>query len=320
MSSYLDKIIVTSRPRLTFAEIDAFDPHGPASRKWCPLCGQDKPRDAGHRCLSLDRESGLWKCFRCGAGGRVTEQTPENPSRQFARRRLNEVFSLPDLSLSIPVERPIDPNSAPAAKFDWRTVWENAPSIEKTSGERYLRGRCVSVEAMNWAGLRFCARWAGQASVLFPIRTRSGELLAAQGRAVKGSAKRTHGPKKEGAFFAPVVLGERIFAPLDKRIPSIILVEAPIDALSIASCGFPSLALCGTSGPSWLHLACGLRRVSLAFDADDAGERAARSIEAQISPFGARCERLCPQGFKDWNEWLQGDRVAMTGFLEANCL
>jgi DNA primase len=82
------------------------------------------------------------------------------------------------------------------------------------------------------------------------------------------------------------------------------LVEAPIDALSLAMCGFPSLALCGTSGPSWLHLACGLRRVALAFDADEAGDAAAIAIGAQIAPFGARCQRLRPEGFKDWNEWL----------------
>ncbi len=319
---------MTPRSRLTFAEIDAFDPHGPLNRKWCPLCGQDKPRDGAHRCLSVDRESGLWKCFRCGAGGKIGEQRLEMPSRQFARQRLNEAFSLsdPEVALAVlPVEILTEKSGAPqnpaqSAKFDWHAAWESAPSIERTGGERYLRGRCILVEAMKWAELRFCERWAGQASVLFPIRDRRGDLVAVQGRAVRGSAKRTHGPKKEGAFFAPVVLGERVFGPLDRRIPSIILVEAPIDALSVASCGFPALALCGTSGPSWLHLACGLRRVSLAFDADNAGESAARSIEAQIAPFGARCERLCPQGFKDWNEWLQADRITMTGFLEAHCL
>ena len=53
--------------------------------------------------------------------------------------------------------------------------------------------------------------------------------------------------------------------------------------------------MCGTSG---------LRRVALAFDADEAGETAALAMEGLLKSFGARCERLRPEGSRDWNEWL----------------
>jgi DNA primase len=157
----------------------------------------------------------------------------------------------------------------------------------------------------QWANVRWSGNWSGHGAVVFPIHNRQGDVIAAQGRAVAGRAKLTAGPKKEGAFFAPVELAShRRFGPLDHAVSAIVLVEAPLDALSLATCGFPALALCGTSGPSWLHLACGLRRVVLAFDADEAGERASDEMALLLRPFGARCSRLRPLTFKDWNEWL----------------
>ena len=72
------------RPILTLAELRNFDPQAPANRCWCPLCGEDKPRDAAHRCLSFDVTNGHWKCFRCGAGGTLREFWREKTSGEFA--------------------------------------------------------------------------------------------------------------------------------------------------------------------------------------------------------------------------------------------
>ena len=291
----------TERPALSLAEIDAFDPHGPSARKWCPMCGDDKPKDAAHRSLSVDRETGLWNCFRCGAGGLAREFWSEKPFLP-SRERLKNTFSLstkpaePETPLLAPVDE---------ARADvWRELWEQTQPLDATLGELYLRKRDVPLETARLAEVKWSSTWRGGAAVVFPIRDRNGELVAIQGRAVKGSAKITYGPKKNGVFEAPITLGNRFCRPCDRAVPTIVLVEAPIDALSLAACGFPALALCGTSGPSWLHLACGLRRVALAFDADAAGDAAAHAIETQISPFGARCFRLRPDGFKDWNEQL----------------
>ena len=347
--------MLSSRVHLTLAAIEAFDPDGPPTRRLCPLCGKDKPRDSAHRSLSLDRATGLWKCFRCGEGGKVEEKWEErsqNHALQRARRNLRATFSLSvgtevtnitnvqqttsdipaitplpdsgDLLLSAPIaqssatEEALQINrnkskhgsdsigrEATTIPWDWMGAWENSVGIDGTRGEKYMLGRAISVSAVSHAGIRFCSSWSGRASVVFPIYNRAGEMVAVQGRAVKGNEKRTFGPKKEGAFFAPIQIGERRFEPLEPSVPAIILVEAPIDALSLASCGFPALALCGTTGPSWLHIACGLRRVLLAFDADDAGDEAAKKLASGLERFGADCERLRPQGAKDWNELLQ---------------
>jgi DNA primase len=125
-------------------------------------------------------------------------------------------------------------------------------------------------------------------------------LIAAQGRFVDGRDNPkaiTYGPKKYGVFLTPGALGRMEGAPL-------IVTEAPIDALSLAAVGFPALALCGTSGPPWLHRAGAFRRVMLAFDADEAGDRAAHELAPDLETFGARCSRLRPEGGKDWNEIL----------------
>lgn len=321
------------RPILTLAEIEAFDPGNVSSRRLCPLCGTEKPKDAAHRSLSLDAQSGKWKCFRCSAGGTLREfwrerethaPSPFGKSSFAARKsRLNAVLKLePTVETAPPFEAlqsPINaknetaPESAPP-KLEWREKWERATALAETRGAAYLTTRGVDLESAVLAETRFHPKWSGHAAVVFPLKNRAGEIIAAQARAISGSAKLTAGPKKEGAFFAPVQMKSgRVFAPLDGSTPVIAITEAPIDALSLASAGFPAIALCGTSGPNWLHIACGLRRVALALDADEAGEKASGELEKILTPFGAKCERLLPENAKDWNEMLLKIGAAQLG-------
>lgn len=308
----------------TLADLESFDSGAPAGarrRFCCPLCGVEKPRDAAHRSLSLETATGLWHCFRCGQGGQLREFwkgrsedfSAGKQHRERVRQELQKTFRLPS-SPSNAAENPSpdsikqpDPQKALAEeKPRWRELWDEAQPLQSGDrGWKYLVShRALASSALECAQLRFHPTWLGGA-VVFPLRDRNGELLAIQGRSVHGSAKITSGPKKEATFWAPVILEPLgTLTPLDRRAPAIVVVEAPIDALSLASCGIPALALCGTSGPVWLHLACGLRDVVLAFDADDAGDKASEEISARLLPFGARCRRLSPDGCKDWNECL----------------
>jgi hypothetical protein len=310
------------RPVLTLAEIEAFDPGNASSRRLCPLCGAEKPRDTSHRSLSLDATSGKWKCFRCGEGGVLREFWRERETRMpgpFVRRSysarqrlLNDVLKPdttsepPPLFESLPGPAGAQNETTPeSAAPKWRTKWERAIALPETRAAAYLARRGVSLEIAVLAQTRFHPEWSGHAAVVFPLKNCAGEIIAAQARAISGNAKLTAGPKKEGAFFAPVQMSSgRVFAPLDRSTPVIAITEAPIDALSLASAGFPAIALCGTSGPHWLRIACGLRRVALALDADEAGEKASAELEKILTPFGAKCERLLPEGAKDWNEML----------------
>jgi DNA primase len=84
------------------------------------------------------------------------------------------------------------------------------------------------------------------------------------------------------------------------------IVEAPIDALSLAALGLPADATMGAENcPKWLIRRLAFREVFLAQDADQAGDDAAERMGGELQAFGARCSRLRPNAGKDWNELLQ---------------
>jgi hypothetical protein len=241
-------------------------------------------------------ETGLWNCKRgeCKASGKLADFWEERPKlnrRDFARQQLRRVCELPAVEAEAPSDAQIEKANA------LQTQLEGLRPIEGTGGAAYLLARGVSLEVTGAAGVRFSPNWFGRAAVYFPLHNRAGDLVAAQGRYLDGRTNpkaRTIGDKKAGLFAAAGAW----------NIPTVILTEAPIDALSLAVAGFPSLALCGTSGPAWLSSATFGRRVILAFDADDAGDRAADELAPSLESFGATCARLRPEGAKDWNEFL----------------
>jgi DNA primase len=226
----------------------------------------------------------------------------------MSRRQVARAFTLPESPRK---------ESAPesdANATNWRDqlrdirVLESNGAAHALQAETYLRGRGIDLETAIAAGAMFAPKFYGRGAVVFPICNREGQQTGASGRYFHANATpktRIAGTKRNGLFATPGALAGE----------TIIVAEAPIDALSLASVGFGAVALCGTSAPSWIHLACGLKRVLLAFDADDAGDNAAAALAAFLSPYGARCERLRPQGAKDWNEALQRDCGALRMML-----
>ena len=300
---------------LSLSDLGAFDPQivgvslrqGGERRCLCPFCGPGKPRDAAHRSLSLNTSSGLWRCHRCGENGKIRDAWEERsplPRRERARAGLAQAFALPLAVASSP------PQAAPllAATADkpgsWKRDLRGLRALDGTRAAAYLSGRALCVEAARAAGARFSADFLGRPAVVFPLRDRAGALRAVHARYVDGRLcpkARTLGDKRQSLFAT-----HGAFSPL---VPALIVTEAPLDALSLASCGYPAVAVCGTEPPTWLHRAAAFRRVLLAFDADEAGERAAAKLAPVLKSFGARCERLAPDddlgGAKDWNEALQ---------------
>ena len=88
--------------------------------------------------------------------------------------------------------------------------------------------------------------------------------------------------------------------------PVVFLAESAIDALSALSMdsGAPAAIYASTAGicqnlPDWLE-AFGPTAVTCGFDADDAGDAAARALMAT----DPRVSRTRPEGARDWNEIL----------------
>lgn len=289
--------MTNERPALSLCELEAFDPRaapGEHRRFCCPLCGGAKPKDAAHRCLSVETSSGLWNCFRCAASGRLREQWT-NPQERRARSRsaLSRSFALPTA---------VAASVAPESSQTWRNHLRGLRSLAKAPGVSYLEQRSIPKSVAVAASVKFHPRWLGRPAVVFPIRDEQGSLVAAQGRYVDGRddpKARTVGPKKAGVF-----LTANFWREIEGGAP-IILTEAPLDALSIAVCGFPALALCGKDGmPSWLVRRCALNQVFIAFDADEAGDEAFTRVSLPLVSFGAKIARLRPENGKDWNDVL----------------
>jgi DNA primase len=280
-------------------------------------------------------QSGAWNCKRCGERGKLREwrESRDNgpgsgyhrhSSQTFFRARFGapnftarRVFDfVPDLPPALQDALHNDsrcfqngafthgPSTPPPPAPDvnsWRVSLRDLRPIDGTPAQRYLESRGIPGETAQASRLRFAHHWRrGRPAVVFPIYNQQSTLIAAQGRFIdnRNDPKTiTRGPKSNGVFKTAGAFDLKDGAPL-------IIAEAPIDALSLAAAGFPALALCGTSGPIWLHRACAFRRVLLAFDADEAGDRAARELAPDLEAYGARCERLRPDGAKDWNEFL----------------
>ena len=279
----------------------------------CPFCGENKARDAAHRCLSVELDGGLWVCHRCGERGKLAEWRDEKPldARVLRRLRLRRTFSLEGgLSVSRNASTRVNPASATTPKgarssLQWRRELRFLQPLGETAGASYLRRRGLASDDAIAAGARFSPSWFGGAAVVFPLRDAERNLVAAQGRYLgdgdgKSPKARTAGNKKAGVF------ATADFHESRKRGAPIVITEAPLDALSIAACGFPALALCGKDGwPEWLPIVCAFHPVALAFDADEAGDAGAEKLARVLAGLGARTFRLRPEGAKDWNEILQ---------------
>lgn len=326
-------------PTLSLAELQSFDPFAPDGgrerRFLCPLSAcVGKRADKAHRSLSVNVESGAWRCHRCGAVGLLAERFRERPTlnrNERARRdvlrfcsltpaggtilRLSDMHCLRqdegtrgggagDITESRGVLDFADPRNArvrdcPVRENDaWRKHVRGLLTIAGTPTTTYLATRGVPEDLAHHARARYAPTWYGRPAVVFPIYDLAGELVAAQGRYLDGRSDpkvRTAGPVSSGVFATPGALAAE----------ELVLTEAPIDALTLAACDLPALALCGTVLRPWLLSACAFRRVVLAFDSDDAGEKASREWTTALQIHGARIERLRPIAGKDWNELLQ---------------
>lgn len=273
------------RPALTLAELEAFDPYAPPGGRYrrfhCPLCDVARP----YRSLSVEVETGGWNCWRCGAKGKLREHWQTG----ISRRDLTRVRLKARLSLA--------PVAASAAATDPAPVLAASVALAGTPGAAYVESRGIPLAVAEAAGVLWSRDFYGRPAVLFPIVDRQGQIVAVNWRYLDAGTPKTRsiGPKSLGVFCTPGALAAS----------PIVICEAPLDALSLHACGVPAVALVGTTGPDWLRIVCGLRRVALALDADEAGALAAEKLGAVFGSFGSKLERWRPEGAKDWNEALQ---------------
>ena len=302
-------MIAPERPVLSLAELDAYAARpagaGAERRYCCPLEGcRGKPIDRGHQSLCVNTESGLWLCNRCGQKGKLTERWDARRGAGWRRETaLRTIRVRPD-------PQPGTAASAPLLK----ALVARCVPLGGTPGHHYLFGRGIGLGLALRAGVTFCPDVYGRPAVVFPLNDRVGGLVAVNARHTDGRTDpKTHtvGDRRLGVFATPGSLAAG--APL-------VVVEGPIDALSLATCDVSAVALVGTRAPHWLRTVSAFRPVLVGLDADAEGDEKAELLVGELAPFARRVERLRPPVGKDWNDALLADYGGLCDALESHGL
>jgi hypothetical protein len=179
-----------------------------------------------------------------------------------------------------------------------------------TPAQAYVESRRIPIEIAHEAGVRFDPDWNGRSAVIAPMFDKEHALCSVHGRYLSQTGDQdkmfTIGP---GGGILSVRKGY--------HAELIILVEGLFDALSLAVCGYSSLATVGRLAP-WLPEVCKDKLVVLAFDANHPGDAAVDFYKEFLT--GAKIHRLTPPGHtKDWNSALmKRGSLMVTHWLEYN--
>ncbi len=249
----------------------------------------------------------VWNCFRCG-GGDVFSYIGNRDHLTFPEA----VAKLADRAGI--TETPYSPATAPAArrsppapvveKEAWKEKLQGMLPFTGSPAEAYLRGRGIRPMFPLLSGVHYHPSWYGTgAAVVFPIYDQTGALVAAEWRYLDPGAipkVRAAGSKKLGVFATPSL-------PCALANKYLILTESPINALSLAQCGYPALAVCGAGNfVHWLPAVCPGKTVIIAFDPDPAGDHGAQTYCEALAKFTIPCADLLPRTpSQDWNDYLQ---------------
>jgi Toprim-like len=296
-----------NRPWLTLEALYQYDGqpqhHGHHLRFICPLeaCTGRAHSNDPHS-LSVDEDSGAWKCHSCGAAGQLEDfRAPTSKDKESWRDRERAKA----YKAMFPTSSRQAHSTAPVSESQQKIIadvgirYDQYGTVAGTPGADYLTSRSIPVELAEASGVRYGELYK-RAAVIFPIRDADGQLVALNGRFLtvvdKQRKTQSAGPISMGVFMTPGALSA----------PQVAICEAACDALSLAAAGLPAVALIGTSSrPAWLRIALARATIVIAMDADVAGDTAAKSLAAWLC-FGPVPNRLRPpEAHKDWNGALQ---------------
>jgi hypothetical protein len=184
-----------------------------------------------------------------------------------------------------------------------RTLGYRLPASNRVEGAA-LRGQLQRIGLMRESGHE---HFSG--SLVIPVIAASGEVTEVYGRKVNDHLRAgtplhlyLPGPHR-GVWNATALSGAAL-----GTVKEVILCESLIDALTFWCAGYRNVtASYGVEGFTVDHLAafqqCGVERVLIAYDRDEAGERAAEKLATKLNAAGLDCYRiLFPKGM-DANEY-----------------
>jgi DNA primase len=277
----------------------------------CPVHAENTPS------CEVNPQKGLWHCFGCGEGGDAIDLVMKRERLTFAEALVvlgidgqgarpgaysaRNTTPAPAASSTAATDPPEDEEDRKAIDAARRLYYGRCSALAMTPAAWYCEARGIPAMLAAASGTRDAESYMGKCpAVVFPVTGPDSHLTAIQGRFLFPPAPGEDRPDKmtrgrlRGVFSTVGALTHDV----------VIVTEAPIDSLSLAACGFPSLALLGTHFPTWLPGAIGARRVYLATDNDGAGDGAAQKLCDALAANGGPVYRLKPEGVKDWNAYL----------------
>jgi len=246
--------------RLTLLEIENYmgqgrgRPSGKYLRYFCPIHGSDKQRS-----LSLNPDTGYFKCFACGAWGYLREEKQEwekQLKKHAPHRTETEESGMLRSDLG-------------------GLLREFQTALPGSLGEKYLQKRGIPLELAQAYGAGYAApgKWPHRSRkwkyghIIFPHTNPAGEVVNLYGRAVDiieeapKELRHNHLPGSKGIFNAHALSSDVVF-----------ICEGVFDALSLIAAGYKNAcAIFGVDGLRWEWVTA--RRVVFCFDYDVAGER-----------------------------------------------
>ena len=255
-----------------------------------------------------------------GRDGRITVKC-------FAGCSVKAVMSTLGLSMSLlfadaphrhtSAPRLVTAPSAPTPEDEQRVrnalrLYKEAHILPDTPGARYLAGRRIPTDLAHSNGVRyhpgFPFRRGAAPAVVFPIYSadRSGSLVGLNARFLcperdtGGEKQRSSGKPSWGLFGTRGVLDR----------PEVVIAEAPIDALSLATAGIPAFATCGASNLRFFPKLYDSKPIICAFDLDNDPMTQAKlrsAMDRLKDEHVGRVVWLKPpgSGLKDWNDMLR---------------
>ena len=157
-----------------------------------------------------------------------------------------------------------DPSRMPGTGESPEECLARALPLTGTPGQAYVERRGVPVDVADAAGVSFDPDFGGRPAVLVDLRDQNGKLVSVHGRYL-------HNVRGQNKMLTIGHGGGTVNLLGGWHVEPLILVEGLFDALSLATCGHPSVATIGRWAP-WLPKVSAGRVVWLAFDACRPGE------------------------------------------------